>query len=78
MQKLSAIFVQEVPLRQRVNAVLIAAAVAFLAFIFVSCSPATEQRTSPPVDDPIGRAFASGTSDVQVEGEGKVIRVMCR
>ena len=58
------------------NAVLIAAAVAFLAFIFVSCSPATDQRTSPAVDDPIARAFASGTSDVQVEGEGKVIRVL--
>lgn len=61
------------------KAVRSAAAVAFLAFIFVSCAspgPAPEQRTSPPVDDPIGRAFASGTSDVQVEGEGKVIRVL--
>ena len=78
MQKLSATFVQEIPLRRRANAVLIAAAVAFLAFISVSCNPATDQRTSPPVDDPIARAFASGTSDVQVEGEGKGIRVMCR
>lgn len=79
MQTLSAIFVQDILLRRRANAVLIAAAVAFFAFIFVSCAspdPATEQRTSPPVDDPIGRAFASGSSDVQVEGEGKVIRVM--
>jgi hypothetical protein len=30
----------------------------------------------PLVDDPIGRAFASGASDVQVEGEGKVIRFL--
>jgi hypothetical protein len=27
-------------------------------------------------DDPIARAFASGTSDLQVEGEGTVIRVL--
>jgi hypothetical protein len=61
-----------------VNAVLVAAAVAFFAFTFVSCAstgPATEQRTAP-LDDPIGRAFASGSSDVQVEGEGTVIRVL--
>lgn len=79
MQRLSAIFVQEILLRRRANAVLITAAVAFLVFISVSCAspgPATEQRTSPLVDDPIGRAFASGTSDVQVEGEGQVIRVL--
>ena len=28
------------------------------------------------VDDPIGRAFASGVSDIQVEGEGTVIRLL--
>ena len=79
MQNLSAIFVQDIPLRRRANAVLIAAAVAFCAFIFVSCGspgPITERRTAPLVDDPIGRAFASRASDVQVEGEGKVIRVL--
>ena len=79
MQKLSAIFVQDIPLTRRANAVLIAAAVAFFGFIFVSCAspgPATEQRTAPLVDDPIGRAFASRVSDVQVEGEGKVIRIL--
>ena len=79
MQKLSAIFVQDILLRRRANAVLIAAAVAFCAFIFVSCAgsgPVTEQRTAPLVDDPIGRAFASRASDVQVKGEGKVIRVL--
>ena len=79
MQKLSAIFVQDILLRRRPNAVLIAAAVAFFGFIFVSCAgpgPATEQRTGPLVDDPIGRAFASRAKDVQVQGEGKVIRVM--
>lgn len=33
--------------------------------------------TSPLVDDsPIGRAFANGASDIQVEGEGTVIRVL--
>ena len=79
MQKLSAIFVQDIPLRRRAHTVLIAAAVAFFAFIFVSCAspgPVTEQRTTPLVDDPIGRAFASRASDVQVEGEGKVISVL--
>ena len=74
MQKLSTICVQDVLLRRCANSVLIAAAVVFFAFIFVSC--ATEQRTAPLVDDPIGRAFASRASDVQVEGEGKVIRVL--
>ena len=79
MQKMSAIFVQDVLLRRRANAVLIAAAVAFCAFIFVPCGTpdrVTEQRTAPLVDEPIGRAFASRASDVQVEGEGKVIRLL--
>ena len=79
MQKLSASFVKDILLRRRANAVLITAAVAMFAFIFVSCAslgPATEQRTAPLVDDPIGRAFASRTSNVQVQGEGKVIRVL--
>ena len=79
MQKLSAIFVQDIPLRRCANAAIIAAAVALFAFIFLSCAslgPANEQRTAPLVDDPIGRAFASRASDVQVEGEGKVIRVL--
>ena len=70
MQKLRATFVQDIPLRRRAKADLIAAAVAFFTVIFVSCSspgPATEQRTAPLVDDPIGRAFASRASDVQVE-----------
>ena len=79
MQKLSASFIEDIVLRRRANAVLIAAAIAVFAFIFVSCAspgPATEQRTAPLVDDPIGRAFASRTSDVQAQGEGKVIRVL--
>jgi hypothetical protein len=79
MQNLSASCVEEIVLRRRANAVLIAAAVAVFAFIFVSCAspdPATKQDTAPLADDPIGRAFASGTSDVQVEGEGTVIRVL--
>ena len=76
---LSASFVKDILVRRRANVVLIAAAVAMFPFIFVACgssSPATEQRTAPLVDDPIGRAFASRTSNVQVEGEGTVIRVL--
>ena len=79
MQNLSAACVEEIVHRRRANAVLIAAAVAVFAFIFVSCgSPgkATKQGTAPLADDPIGRAFASGTSAVQVQDEGKVIRVL--
>jgi hypothetical protein len=77
---MSASCVEKIALRQRANAVLIAAAVAVFALIFVSCAspgPATKQDTAPLADDsPIGRAFASGTSDVQVEDEGTVIRVL--
>ena len=79
MQNLIASRVEEIVLRRRANAVLIVAAVAVFAFIFGSCAspnPATKQGVVPLADDPIGRAFASGTSDVQVEGEGKVIRVL--
>jgi uncharacterized protein DUF3465 len=32
--------------------------------------------SSASADDPIGRAFANGTSDIQVEGEGAVIRIL--
>lgn len=45
--------------------------------------PVTEQRTAAAQrvarsvdDDAIGRAFANRTSDIQVEGKGKVIRVL--
>jgi hypothetical protein len=78
MQKLSAIFVQDIPLRRRANAILIAAAVALCAFIFVSCGshgPVTEQRTAAR-RRPHRPRVASRASDVQVEGEGKVIRVL--
>ena len=60
MQKLSASFIEDIVLRRRANAVLMAAAVAVFPFIFVACgspSPITEQRTAPLVDDPIGHAF---------------------
>src|SRR5436309_472324 len=54
--------------------------VALLAFIFISCAssgPATEQPGPPFVNDgAIGRAFASRASNIQVEGEGTVIRVL--
>ena len=49
------------------------------AFLISSASPgpATERRTAALVDDnAIGRAFASGASGIQVEGEGTVIRVL--
>ena len=40
-------------------------------------APATEGATATlGGDDTIGRAFASGRSDVQVEGEGTVVRVL--
>ena len=37
---------------------------------------ASDPTASPVDDDPIGRSFASRTSDIQVEGEGTVIRVL--
>jgi hypothetical protein len=49
------------------------------AFLISGASrgPATGPPTAPLVDgDPIGRAFASRASDIQVEGEGTVIRVL--
>lgn len=73
MRKLSATVVQDIPLGPRAKAVLIATAVAFFAFISISCA-----SPGPPLvdDSPIGRAFASGASDIQVEGEGTAIRVL--
>jgi hypothetical protein len=42
-----------------------------------SRGPATARRTDSSVDNSsIGRAFASGASDIQVEGEGTVIRLL--
>lgn len=42
-----------------------------------SARSTTGRRAATPVDNnPIGRAFASRTSDIQVEGEGTVIRVL--
>jgi hypothetical protein len=42
-----------------------------------SAEPATEPHTAPRVDDnSIGRAFASRASDIQVEGEGTVTRLL--
>ena len=79
MRKLKATIVRDIPRWARAKAVLIETVVAVLAVIFVSCaSPdsATERSKTPHDDSPIGRAFASGTSDIQVEGEGTVIRVL--
>ena len=78
-RKLNAAIVRDIPRRARAKAVLIETAVAVLAVIFVSCAshdPATQRSATPHDDSPIGRAFASGTSDVQVDGEGTVIRVL--
>lgn len=79
MRKLNAAIVRDMPRRTRAKALLVETAVAVLAVIFVSCAnydPATENRATPHDDSPIGRAFASGTSDVQVEGEGTVISIL--
>ena len=79
MRKLNAAIVRDIPRRARAKAVLIETAVAVLAVIFVSCAshdPATQRSATPHDDSPIGRAFARGTSDVQVDGEGTVIRVL--
>jgi len=79
MRKLKATIVRDLPRRAGAKAVLIEIAVAVLTVIFVSCAnhdPVTEHRATPHDDSPIGRAFASGTSDVQVEGEGTVISIL--
>jgi hypothetical protein len=76
---LNAAIVRDIPRRARAKAVLIEPVVAVLAVIFVSCAgddPAPERSATPHEDSPIGRACASGTSDVQVEGEGTVIRIL--
>lgn len=78
MRNLKAAIVRDVPRRERAKAIIIKTAVAVLAVIFVSCAnhdPATEHRATPHDDSPIGCAFAS-TSDVQVEGQGTMIRVL--
>ena len=54
------------------------------AFLIFGAGPAsdtepranTDARTARSADDPIARAFASGVSDLQVEGEGTVIRLL--
>ena len=77
--KLNAAIVADLPRRARAKAGLIETAVAVLAVIFISCAShdlASKRSTTPHDDSPIGRAFASGTSDIQVEGEGTVIRVL--
>ena len=79
MRRLKATIVRDIPRRARAKAALIETAVAALVVIFVSCAshdPATERSSTPHGDSPIGRAFASGTSDIQVESEGTVIRVL--
>ena len=79
MRKLKATIARGSPSRALAKAVFLETAVAVLALIFASCAnhgPATERRTATHDDGPIGRAFERGTSDIQVEGEGTVIRVL--
>src|SRR6185436_4094299 len=79
MRKLKATIVCDIRLWARAKAIIIGTALAALAIIFTSCAnpdPATENRATPHDDSPIGRAFASGTSDVQVEGEGTVLSIL--
>ena len=70
---------------QRARAFLVVTAGAFFAFVSVACvvqDPATGRLTTPAVnapaagDSPAGRAFANGVSDVQVEDEGRVARLL--
>lgn len=68
MRKLSTTAIQQ----SGAKTVLIATAIALFAFIFISC--ASPARLAD--DSPIGRAFANGGSNIQVEGEGTVIRVL--
>ena len=79
MRKLNGTIVRDISRRARAKAVLIGTAVAVLAVIFISCAnhgPATEHRATHHDGSPLGRAFAIGTSDVQVEGEGTVINIL--
>ena len=79
MRKSNARIVRDISRRARPKAVLIETAVAVLAVIFISCAshdPASKRSGVPNDDSPIGRAFASRTSDVQVEGEGTVISIL--
>lgn len=78
---MSTTVVQDIPRRPGAKAVLVVTACAFFAFASISCispKPTTERPPAAPIadDSPIGRAFASRASDVQVEGEGKVTRVL--
>ena len=79
MRKLSATNIGHLAITRHAKAALIAIAVALCSLTFVSCNgpgPESEHRALPAIDDPIGRAFLTRTSDVQVEGQGTVIRVV--
>jgi hypothetical protein len=79
MRKMSATIIGDTVVRSVGKTVLNTTDVAVFAFIFISCAspgPATEQRTAQSDDSRIARAFASRASDIQVEGEGTVIRIL--
>jgi hypothetical protein len=87
LRDMSTTVVQNMSRRPHAQAVLVFTASVFFGLVSISCvnpSPPVEHRP-PPVErrpattadgDPIGRAFASRTSDVQVEGEGSVTRLL--
>lgn len=80
VKKMSTTVVQDIHRRPRAKAVLVVMACAFFAFISISCnslSPVAERPAASTADDSsIGRAFESRASDVPVEGEGRVTRVL--
>jgi len=79
VRKLSTTIVDDSPLGPRGKTILVLAACAFLASTSISCrtpGPLTERRIPIADDDAIGHAFKSRISNVQVEGEGTVIRVL--
>ena len=56
-------------MKRHVKFLLLLAFLCLLSFLIFGSSRGS-------ADDPIGRAFASGVSNIQVEGEGTVIRLL--
>ena len=77
---MSTTVAQDILRKPRAKAVLVVTACAFFAFVSISCvspGPAAERPATQTADDSvIGRAFVNGESNVPVEGEGKVTRVL--
>ncbi len=82
---MSVTVVQNTPRGPRAKTFLVVAACAFFAFVSAACvipGAAQKPRSAPTTtaqtaeDKLIARAFESGESDVEVEGEGEVTRVL--